>query len=69
MQMEPVSKPAPTVVSMPLKSPEAMAKNEPLKDNQRGVNSRFYTPGPFAPMESYARRFVDAYLATIGGKT
>jgi Rieske 2Fe-2S family protein len=36
-----------------------------IEKNQEGVNSRFYEPGPFVPMERYARRFVDAYLRRL----
>ena len=37
-----------------------------IEKNQEGVNSRYYEPGPFVTrMESYAERFVDAYLATL----
>lgn len=37
-----------------------------IEKNQEGVNSRFYEPGPYAPMETYTRRFVEAYLEIIG---
>lgn len=36
-----------------------------IEKNQRGVNSRLYEPGPFAPMEPNARRFVEWYLSEI----
>lgn len=36
-----------------------------IEKNQEGVNSRFYEPGPFAPMESYTKWFVETYLRTI----
>ena len=36
-----------------------------IEMNQEGVRSRFYEPGPFAPMETYTRWFVDNYLAAI----
>ena len=37
-----------------------------IEKNQEGVNSRYYEPGPFVTrMESYAERFVDAYLANL----
>ena len=36
-----------------------------IEKNQEGVNSRFYRPGPYAPMESFCARFVDWYLDTI----
>ncbi|HEV3178353.1 MAG TPA: aromatic ring-hydroxylating dioxygenase subunit alpha [Stellaceae bacterium] len=37
-----------------------------IEDNQRGVNSRYYVPGPFSVMESQERRFVEWYLSEIG---
>ena len=37
-----------------------------IEDNQKGVNSRFYLPGPYAPMEGKVRRMVDWYLREIG---
>ena len=36
-----------------------------IEMNQEGVRSRFYEPGPFAPMETYTRWFVENYLAAI----
>lgn len=33
--------------------------------NQKGVNSRYYTPGPLAGMESYTRRFLDLYTGRL----
>jgi Rieske 2Fe-2S family protein len=33
-----------------------------IEDNQRGVNSRYYAPGPFAIMETSTHRFVEWYL-------
>ncbi len=36
-----------------------------IEDNQRGVNSRFYEPGPFSVMEANERRFVEWYLSEI----
>ena len=36
-----------------------------IEDNQRGVNSRFYQPGPFSMMEANERRFVEWYLSEI----
>ena len=36
-----------------------------VEDNQRGVNSRYYVPGPFSGMEAQERRFVDWYLGEI----
>ena len=37
-----------------------------IEANQQGVASRFYEPGPLVEMESYTRRFHDAYLAKMG---
>ncbi|MFO0995084.1 MAG: aromatic ring-hydroxylating dioxygenase subunit alpha [Alphaproteobacteria bacterium] len=36
-----------------------------IEDNQKGINSRFYEPGPFAPMEINARRLADWYLKEL----
>jgi len=36
-----------------------------IEDNQRGVNSRYYAPGPFSQMELGERRFVEWYLREI----
>jgi phenylpropionate dioxygenase-like ring-hydroxylating dioxygenase large terminal subunit len=36
-----------------------------IEHNQLGVNSRYYEPGPYAPMENNARRYVDWYLREI----
>jgi Rieske 2Fe-2S family protein len=36
-----------------------------IEDNQRGVNSRYYAPGPLAGMEAAERRFVEWYLREI----
>jgi Rieske 2Fe-2S family protein len=33
--------------------------------NQRGVNSRFYKPGPYSKMEEAVEKFIDWYLAQI----
>lgn len=35
------------------------------EDNQRGVNSRYYEPGPYAPAEPSAIRWIDWYLNEI----
>jgi Rieske 2Fe-2S family protein len=35
------------------------------EDNQAGVASRFYVPGPYAPMEANARRYVAWYLGEV----
>lgn len=42
-----------------------IADKEIIENNQEGVNSRYYEPGPFVAMEAYAKRFVDAYLDTL----
>jgi Rieske 2Fe-2S family protein len=36
-----------------------------IEGNQQGVNSRYYQPGPFAPMEHLERRWVEWYLGEI----
>jgi phenylpropionate dioxygenase-like ring-hydroxylating dioxygenase large terminal subunit len=35
------------------------------EDNQRGVNSRYYEPGPYAPVEPNAIRWISWYLGEI----
>lgn len=35
------------------------------EDNQKGVNSRFYRPGPYAPVEPNAIRWIEWYLREI----
>jgi len=37
-----------------------------IEKNQEGIRSRYYEPGPFAPMESYTQWFVNCYLNLIG---
>lgn len=37
-----------------------------IEHNQQGVNSRFYRPGPYAPMEWASRQLVDWYLLRMG---
>jgi phenylpropionate dioxygenase-like ring-hydroxylating dioxygenase large terminal subunit len=40
-----------------------------IEQNQLGVNSRFYLPGPYAqPIENSTRRFTEWYLHDLGGK-
>ncbi len=39
-----------------------------VENNQRGVNSRFYTPGPYTPQEPRAKRFTAWYLGRIAWK-
>jgi Rieske 2Fe-2S family protein len=36
-----------------------------IEDNQAGVNSRFFEPGPFSEMEVFTQRFEKWYLAAI----
>jgi Rieske 2Fe-2S family protein len=36
-----------------------------IEDNQKGVNSRFYRPGLYAPMEAKVKRLIDWYLHEI----
>jgi Rieske 2Fe-2S family protein len=36
-----------------------------IEKNQQGVNSRYYRPGPYSPMESWSGRFVDWYFSSI----
>ncbi len=36
-----------------------------IQDNSRGVESRFYEPGPFTPMEYYTEQFTKWYLRVI----
>lgn len=38
-----------------------------IQKNQQGVDSRYYRPGPYAPMEHYALKFRNWYLAALGG--
>ena len=36
-----------------------------IENNQRGVNSRFYEPGPYSEMEEVTQRFIAWYLDTM----
>jgi len=36
-----------------------------IENNQKGVNSRFFEPGPFSTFEAATARWVDWYLKTI----
>jgi len=36
-----------------------------IENNQKGVNSRFFEPGPFSTFENATQRWVDWYLETI----
>ena len=33
-----------------------------IENNQQGVNSRYYEPGPYTEMEEFTHRFVQWYL-------
>jgi Rieske 2Fe-2S family protein len=43
----------------------SVADKRIIDHNQRGVNSRFYRPGPYLPMEAMAGRFAEWYLDQI----
>lgn len=43
----------------------SVADKRIIEENQRGVNSRFYVPGAYAPMEPNARRYIAWYLREI----
>jgi Rieske 2Fe-2S family protein len=36
-----------------------------IDQNQQGVNSRYYRPGPYGPMEPTTRAFVEWYLQQL----
>jgi len=36
-----------------------------IEKNQQGVNSRYYRPGPYSPMENWCGQFVDWYFSSI----
>jgi len=38
-----------------------------IQDNSRGVESRYYEPGPFTPMEHYTQQFTEWYLDVLKG--
>ncbi len=42
-----------------------IADKEIIENNQAGVNSRFYEPGPYTEMEDFTRRFSDWYLEVM----
>jgi Rieske 2Fe-2S family protein len=42
-----------------------VADKKIIEDNQQGVNSRFYEPGPYSPMEEPTMGFIEWYLARI----
>lgn len=41
------------------------ADKDIIERNQKGVQSRFYKPGPYAPMETYTINFIKWYLNTL----
>ena len=41
------------------------ADKDIIERNQAGVNSSFYAPGPYAPMEIFCMDFIDWYLAKM----
>jgi Rieske 2Fe-2S family protein len=43
----------------------SIADKRIIELNQQGVNSAYYEPGPYTPMETWSRRFVDWYLREI----
>jgi len=43
----------------------SLADKRIIELNQQGVSSRFYTPGPYTPMESHTRRFIDWILSEL----
>jgi len=43
----------------------SVADKRIIEDNQSGVASRFYAPGPYAPMEQNTRRYIAWYLSEI----
>jgi phenylpropionate dioxygenase-like ring-hydroxylating dioxygenase large terminal subunit len=44
-----------------------LADKQIIERNQKGVESRFYEPGPLSPMEDYTHRFMEWYVATMRG--
>jgi len=46
-----------------------IADKQIIERNQKGVDSRFYEPGPLSPMEDFTRRFMEWYVATMRGPT
>ena len=43
----------------------SVADKRIIEDNQAGVNSRFYVPGPYGPMERLTREFASWYLEQV----
>lgn len=44
-----------------------VADKQIIERNQRGVESRYYEPGPLSPMEEFTHRFMEWYVATMRG--
>ena len=42
-----------------------VADKDIIERNQKGVESRFYKPGPYSPMETYTINFIKWYLNTL----
>ena len=42
-----------------------MADKRIIELNQQGINSRYYEPGPYSPMEQHTARFVEWILAGV----
>ena len=45
----------------------SVADKRIINNNQAGVNSRYYAPGPYSQMETYAEAFATWYVSTIAG--
>ena len=43
----------------------SIADQRIIDQNQQGVNSRYYAPGPYGPMEGQTRAFVEWYLQQV----
>lgn len=44
-----------------------IADQQIIERNQKGVDSRYYEPGPLSPMEDFTHRFLEWYVATMRG--
>jgi phenylpropionate dioxygenase-like ring-hydroxylating dioxygenase large terminal subunit len=43
----------------------SVADKRIIELNQQGITSRYYEPGPYAPMEQHSARFIDWLLAEL----
>ena len=43
----------------------SIADKRIIERNQQGVNSAYYVPGPYGPMEDRTQAFTEWYLKTI----